>query len=111
MLDTIARMWFRVTRILEVAAFVALCSLLLTSSAPRATTEADRVAAFTRGIEFDYLSWIANAAAIKIQQGSVGVPGYLDRATSRVLVSDYLQVTQQESLAEDAISRIYADAS
>lgn len=110
MLDTIASMWFRLSRILEIGVFVGAAILVLTSSAPRAVSEADRVAAFTRGIEFDYLSWIANAASLKIQQGSVGIPGYLDRATSRVVVSDYLQATQQEMLAEDAINKIYADA-
>jgi hypothetical protein len=104
-------MGYRLSRILEIAIFVAASAFLLTWSAPRAVSEGDRVAAFTRGIEFDYVSWIVNAATLKIQQGSVGIPGYLDRATSRVIVSDYLQVTQQEMLAEDAINRIYADAS
>jgi hypothetical protein len=102
-------MWIRIGRALEITVFMAACVLLLPSASPRASTEEDRVRAFTRQIEFDYASWMLNAARIKVQQASVGVPGYLDRETSRIVVSDYLLVTQQITRSEDALNRIYSD--
>jgi hypothetical protein len=102
-------MWFRLSRGLEGAFLLTICLAALTYSAPRADNEEDRVRAFTRSIEFDYLSWILNAADLKIQQGAAGIPGYLDRQTSAVVVSDYLQITQGTMRAEDALNRIYAD--
>ena len=83
--------------------------MLFTYSAPRATSEFDRVRAYTRNIEFDYISWMLNAARVKVQEGAVGMPGYLNHASSKVAVSDFLFVTQQLNQAEDALNRIYAD--
>ncbi len=93
----------------EIAAFVAICVPLLQSSSPVALSEQDRVRAFTRQIEFDYASWMLDAARVKVEQASVGIPGYLDREASRIVVSDYLQATQQLMQAEDALNQIYAD--
>ncbi len=87
----------------------ALCLMLLTYSAPRATDEADRVRAYTRDIEFDYISWMLDAMRVKVQQGAVGIPGYLNREQSKVAVTDYLHITQQIIQGEDALNRIYAD--
>jgi hypothetical protein len=102
-------MWNRLERLLQLVLFGVVCISLLTYSAPRAVTEDDRVRAFTRKIEFDYVSWLLNAAGIKVEQASVGVPGYLSREDNRVVVSDYMQVTQQVIQAEDALNRIYSD--
>ncbi len=93
----------------EIAVFIAICVPLLQSSSPVALTEEDRVQSFTRQIEFDYVSWMLDAARVKVEQASVGIPGYLDREASRIVVSDYLQATQQLMQAQDALSRIYAD--
>ncbi len=90
---------------------LAVCSLALAYSEPTAADEVDRVRAYTRDLEFNYLGWMLNAAGLKIQQGAVGVPGYLDYESSKVVVSDYLWVTQRISLADDALNRIYADPS
>ncbi len=87
----------------------AVCSFLFTYSAPRATSEFDRVRAYTRDIEFDYISWMLDATRVKIQQGAVGMPGYLNGESSKIAVSDYLFVTQQVNQAEDALNRVYAD--
>ncbi|MFN2120647.1 MAG: hypothetical protein ACK2T0_09675 [Anaerolineales bacterium] len=102
-------MWSRLERLVQFVLFGAVFISLLTYSAPQATTEDDRIRAFTRKIEFDYVSWLLNAARIKVEQGSVGVPGYFSREESRVVVSDYMQVTQQVIQAEDALNRIYSD--
>ncbi|MCL4529021.1 MAG: hypothetical protein M1282_06380 [Chloroflexi bacterium] len=104
-------MLYRISRIFEWLIITAICLTLFTYSSPRATSEFDRVRAYTRNIEFDYISWMLNAARIKIQQGAVGMPGYLNRASSKVAVSDFLFVTQQINQADDALNRVYADPS
>lgn len=103
------RMWYRASWILEYIVIIALGITGLTASGPRPENEIDRVRAYTRDIEFDYLSWMLNAASLKIEQGAVGIPGYLDREQSSTAVSDYQQVTKQVMDAGDALNRIYAD--
>lgn len=101
----------RLIRIFEWLILTALCLSLFSASAPRPMNEVDRVRAYTRQIEFDYLSWMSNAIRIKIQQGAAGIPDYVDRESGKVAVSDYLQMTQEIMRAEDALNRIYSDAS
>jgi hypothetical protein len=102
-------MWYRASWIAEYIVIIALGIAALTGSAPRPQDEIDRVRAYTRDIEFDYVSWMVNAIDLKIQQGAVGIPGYLDREESTKAVSDYLHLTQQIIDAEDALNKIYAD--
>lgn len=102
-------MWYRASWILEYLVILALGIAGLTGSGPRAENEIDRVRAYTRNIEFDYLSWMMNAIDLKIGQGAVGIPGYLNREESATAVSDYMHLTQQISDAEDALNKIYAD--
>ncbi|MGE5072049.1 MAG: hypothetical protein ACM3MF_01360 [Anaerolineae bacterium] len=103
------RMWYRAGWIFEYIVVAVVCVAILTGSAPRPADEIDRVRAYTRNIEFDYLSWMLDAARLKIQQGAVGVPGYLDLEESKSAVSDYMQVTDEIIRAEDALNKIYAD--
>ncbi len=102
-------MWYRLSWIIEYLIIATLFAVGMAASAPRPQNEVDRVMAYTRDIEFDYLSWMLKAADIKIQQGAVGIPGYLDREKSSTAVSDYLHLTQQVSDAQDALNKIYAD--
>ncbi len=44
-------------------------SLLLTYSSVRLQDPLEQVRRFTRAVEFDFLSWTADAAAIKIWRG------------------------------------------
>jgi hypothetical protein len=106
----IRAMFYRLNLVFEWLILSIVCLILLTYSSPRALDEVDRVRAYTRDIEFDYASWMLNAARLKIQQGAVGMPGYLDRESSKVAVTDYLHITQQIIQSEDALNRIYADA-
>ena len=105
----IPAMFYRLSRAIEWLILTAVCFMVLNYSAPRATDEVDRVRAYTRDIEFDYISWMLNAAGIKIQQGAVGLPGYLDRESSKVVVMDYLHTTQLKMQTEDALNRLYSD--
>ncbi len=85
--------------------------MLLTYSIPRAQNEEDRVRGYTRDLEFDYISWMLGAARLKVQQGATGIPGYLTRESSTVVVSDYLFVTQEIMHSDDALNSLFADSS
>ncbi len=104
-------MLYRLNQILTWTILTILCFSLFTYSEPRLVNETDRVRVYTRGIEFDYISWMFNAIWIKIQQGATGTPGYIGREEGTIAVTDYLQLTQQVNQSEDALNRIYADAS
>jgi hypothetical protein len=104
-----APMWFRLKRAAEIVVLVVLCTMLLSASTELPGDEQERARAYTRDIEFDYLSWMLDAALVKAQAAATGLPGYLDRSTSRIVVSDYLQVTAEIIRYEDALNRIYAD--
>ena len=105
------RMWYRLSWIIEYLVIGAIAVAGLTASGPRPVDQVDRVRAYTRDIEFDYVTWIVNAASLKIQQGTVGMPGYLSRESSATAVSDYLHLIQQINDAESALNKIYADPS
>ena len=103
------RMWWRLSRALEILLLLGFGAGLLNFSGPRPENEQDRARAYTRDIEFDYLSWMLDAARVKALAGAAGIPGYLDRVSRRIVISDYLQTTQKIIRAEDALNRIYAD--
>jgi len=104
-------MLYRLNRILTWIILTVFCFSVFTFSEPRLVNETDRVRVYTRGIEFDYVSWMLNAMWIKIQQGATGTPGYISREDGTIAVTDYLLLTQQVNQSEDALNRIYADAS
>src|SRR5271157_4621857 len=104
-------MLYRLNRILTWIILTILCFSLFTYSEPRLVDETDRVRVYTRGIEFDYVSWMFNAIWVKIQQGATGTPGYISRENGTIAVTDYLFLTRQVNQSEDALNRLYADAS
>jgi len=108
-MDRIVRMWFRLVRRGHIAVLLVLCASLLTFSGPRPQEEQDRVRAFTRSIEFEYLGWTLDAAMAKARAAAAGLPAHMDRASQRIAVSDYLQVAQKTFRAEGAVNRIFAD--
>ena len=107
----IQSMLYRLKQILTWLILTVVCFSLFTFSEPRPVDETDRVRAYTRNIEFDYVSWMFNAIWTKIQQGATGTPGYISREDGTIAVTDYLLLTQQVNQSEDALNRIYADAS
>ncbi len=101
----------RIVDFLLWALVVLIMSLLLTFSTPPPTDQVGQARIYTRQIEFDYVEWMLNAFKVKMQQGSVGLPGYVDQEHRKQIVMDYLRVTKQIITGETALQRIYADAS
>jgi hypothetical protein len=67
------------------------------------------VRTFTREIEFDYPNWVWDAAWIKLEQGTIGLPHLFDRATNKEIVVEYLRATRNLMQAEQEIEQIFAD--
>lgn len=102
-------MFYRILRILDFVALTLAISIAAASDIPRLTGASDRVRAFTRNIEFDYPNWVWNAAWLKLEQASIGMPYLLDRATNKRVVVEYLRTTQSLMQAEAQIEKIFAD--
>jgi hypothetical protein len=71
----------------------------------------ERVRAFTRAIEFNFVMWTLDALAVKAEQLSVGGSSYLSETTQRQIVLDYLDLIRELQTAERGLSDIYADPS
>lgn len=102
-------MFYRLLRILDFTSIVIAVLVLATGSTPRLTGQTDRVRAFTRGIEFDYPTWVWDASWIKIEQNSIGLPHLFDRETNKQIVFEYLRTTQRLMQIESQMERVFAD--
>ncbi|MFZ5819313.1 MAG: hypothetical protein ACOYYJ_05370 [Chloroflexota bacterium] len=102
-------MLLRFLRALDVFIYLLIGVALLTASGPIAGEPVERARAYTRPIEFDYVRWSAEAALLKLQAMSGGLPYYLQREDRLDVVMQYLFVTERLLGAEDALARLYAD--
>ena len=103
-------MRFRLAYVVELGMLATAGALLLSFSAPRLQDEQDRARAYTRDIEFEYLGWMLDASRWKAAASAAGIPGYLDRASRLVVVSDYLQATQKIIRTEESMNQVFSDA-
>lgn len=99
----------RLYRYIDILSATLICVVLLTASnlLPYDANEAPR--AYTRSLEFDYVSWEADAILIKNAQGALNAPRYMTVAQQQQVVKDYLDLVQQITTYEDKVQQIYAD--
>jgi hypothetical protein len=93
----------------RLATTVLLMLLLLTNSVLQPGDKVELVRAFTRNIEFDYLTWVINATDVKINQGALRTTMYLSPAVQKQLFLDYLEIVRQFQIAETQLYQIYTD--
>ena len=105
----IIRMIYRLLRFFDFFVVFLVVLFALKSDAPKFDSETDRTRAFTRQIEFDYPTWVWNAAWIKIEQATLGAPYLFTRETTKQIVFEYLRVTLNGMNVENRIEQIYAD--
>ena len=99
----------RVSRFLEITLAYIIFAALFSYSNPSLTDKIEKVRAYTREIEFNYINWTMDAALLKVRAQSVGLPYTLDRATQKEIVMEYLKVTRSALDGEYALQKIYAD--
>lgn len=87
----------------------ALCLILMSSSVVSPDDQVERVRAFTRQIEFDYVDWTLDALAIKLDQIALGAVDYLPDESRRQIVLNYLNLVAQIQRKEAELNTIYTD--
>jgi hypothetical protein len=88
---------------------LALGALLLTASAVPPAQGLQRIHRYTRGIEFDFVAWTLNAAAVKLGQAALGTADYLPAAARKQQVLEYLELVAQIQRKEAEIAQVYSD--
>jgi hypothetical protein len=104
-------MFQRIARGLEITLALLILGFVVGYSNPSLTHPIEKVRAFTRQIEFNYVSWMANAAILKIRAASAGIPYSLNNESQKEIVYENLRVTQLILEKEYQLARIYADPS
>ncbi len=94
---------------LERALVLLLASLILTSSALPAEEQTARVRAFTRQIEFDYVSWTLDALGVKLEQAGLRTNLYSSSELVSQTVLDYLELVRRIQDGENRLTTIYSD--
>ena len=102
-------MFNRVLQILNWLIFSLIWVVMLAGSATLPDAEIDKLGDYTRGIKYDFLSWVADASWIKLQQAALGSPYYIARADRKEIVMDYLHQMEQVLQAEWELSQIYTN--
>lgn len=87
--------------------FLAILALAYSNSPPGDPLE--RVRAFSRPLEFDYISWTLQAAGVKVGQLSLGASQYLPPESRRQQVLAYLELVGRIRELEHRLNEIYAD--
>jgi len=103
----ICQMSFRRASILLVMLLITIP--LLGGSTVALSNQVERVRAYTRDIEFDYIGWILDALSIKLEQQALGVAHYLPEEARRQTALEYLKIVQQIQQSEAGLTDIYAD--
>jgi hypothetical protein len=82
---------------------------LLGSSVVLPSDQTERVRAYTRDIEFDYIAWTLDAIGVKVKQLALGSISYLPEGSRRQLLLDYLDLINQIQRGESELYGVYAD--
>ncbi len=96
-------------RIFEVALMLLLTMLLLRSSTLPAGDQYERARAFTRALEFDYLTWTLDAVGLKLGRGALNAAAYLPQEERSQVVVQFLQLLEQIWQVQAEIEEMYAD--
>jgi hypothetical protein len=98
----------RLGRTLNILLFLMLASLLMGGSSLPPGDKTERVRAFTRDIEFDYIAWTLDALQIKLGQVALGTADYLSQPAQRQQVLDYRDLVIEIQNNEAQLAEFYA---
>ncbi|HNM38560.1 MAG TPA: hypothetical protein PKI33_15925, partial [Anaerolineales bacterium] len=101
----------RILRGLEITILLFVLAVLTGYSNPSLTNPIEKVRAYTRSLEFDYVEWMANAAVLKMRAASINLPQTLNREEQKQVVMEYFKTTQFILEKEYLLSQLYADPS
>lgn len=84
-------------------------SVMMGASTVSPSDPLERVRAFTRAIEFDYVSWTINSLGIKLGELALGTAKYLSLEEQSKTVLATLDLVRQINQVETQLNDIYAD--
>ena len=94
---------------IRISFLVLACLLVLTKSTLPPADQLERIRAFTRQIEFDYVTWTVDALLRKAQFLAISPQKYLEAADQQKIISDYYQQVREINTLQDKINQIYGD--
>jgi hypothetical protein len=98
-----------IIKFIKLAALLGLAILLLGTSAIPPGDRVEQVRAYTRDIEFDYITWTFNALGIKLSQVALQSTSYLPNQKEPEIVLEYIDLIAQIQRDEAQLNSIYAD--
>jgi hypothetical protein len=90
---------------------VLFIGILLLGGSKTPATSLERIRTHTRGIEFDYVSWVIDAFSIKITQLALGTVYYLPEEQHPGFKMEYLDLVRSIQRLEGQLRDIYSDPS
>jgi hypothetical protein len=96
-------------RTIRILIIMAILAILLDGSIVPPGNQTERVRAFTRQIEFDYIGWTINALGVKFQQIALGSGDYLSSDVRHRMMLDYMGLVADIQRAEAQLNDVYAD--
>jgi len=99
----------RIKRLAQIGIILSSLFILLGSSNLPPSDKVETFRAFTRNIEFDYVTWTLDALYSKAEQVSLDIPRYLSAPDQKDLVISYMNLVQLLAQINYQIETIYAD--
>lgn len=99
----------RVKRWLKIIFLLAAISLSLAFSNFQPGDQLERLRAYSRNLEFDFVGLILESLGTKINQAALDVPNFLTPEQQKRVVLDYLDLVARIRQLEGHLNNIYAD--
>jgi hypothetical protein len=96
-------------RTFEITLVLLVMAVLLSSSGLPPGDQTEQARAFTRSIEFDYLTWTLESAGLKLGHGALNAGGYLPEEERSQVVVQFLQLLEQSWQVQAEIEEMFAD--
>jgi hypothetical protein len=96
-------------RTVQLILVLSLWSLLLGASVLPPGDKTERVRAFTRDVEFDFLDWSMDAFILKYNQASLGTKDYLSDEQNVEILLDTIDLVREIQRREAELNAIFAD--
>jgi hypothetical protein len=103
----IATMAFR--KIIRLVGYLLLVLLILGGSSIPPGDKIERVRAFTRNIEFDYITWTLDAVGVKLTQSALNTSDYITQPSTKQNVLDYINLIDSIQREEAELYTLYAN--
>jgi hypothetical protein len=96
-------------KIIRLVGYLLLVLLILGGSSIPPGDKIERVRAFTRNIEFDYITWTLDAVGVKLTQSALNTSDYITQPSTKQNVLDYINLIDSIQREEAELYTLYAN--